>query len=397
MGRKYTGDRAVASWRRNKWDGDVTHRWIVVTTTWDSDRGRPRTREIPLPIATTQKQAEAAARRIAEELLAGRLTAPTTWTEAVAEFLAWRKDEGDAESGLTTYRDRFSAVGRLLGEPCPLRITREQGIDYRDARLKMDGSRTGSKISQRTVAAELDAVTAMQRHLVACGHAPSVTWADIKRPEGEHGREWLHPHQLDRWFRAVFKLEKRWPEWPALAIVLCHAPRPGEALRLRVADVDAMRGVVYVRPREGERVKSRRAVRAFTIADDTCLEVVRAWVNRRDAEAGGAGLLFPLGRRHESQACDAKPLRRRIRATSELAGVPYVSPYGLRHTAATLAGGDLRALASLLGHEDERTASRVYRHALPGQSDPATQAIGAHLRRALQGARLTVMGGKDDD
>ena len=62
---------------------------------------------------------------------------------------------------------------------------------------------------------------------------------------------------------------------------------------------------------------------------------------------------------------DPSNLRRRVRDVCEKAGVDPISPNELRHSAATLmmeAGVPIQEAADVLGHNDMRMMSKVYRH-----------------------------------
>lgn len=61
------------------------------------------------------------------------------------------------------------------------------------------------------------------------------------------------------------------------------------------------------------------------------------------------------------------------------AGVPQLSPHGLRHTAATLAlarGVPAHVVQERLGHTDVAITLGLYSHVIPGQQAEAAQAIG---------------------
>jgi integrase len=66
------------------------------------------------------------------------------------------------------------------------------------------------------------------------------------------------------------------------------------------------------------------------------------------------------------------------------AGVPVLTPHGLRHTGATIAvaqGVPLHSLMRRLGHENIGLTSSLYAHASPEADHQVAEA----LRRALEG------------
>jgi integrase len=173
---------------------------------------------------------------------------------------------------------------------------------------------------------------------------------------------------------------RTWERWPAVAwLAASTALRPGELLRLRRRDVDLVRGAVLVAERrdEGELVKTEGAARWVAIGSERCLAVLKEALEGLKP----TDLLFP-GR--TGTACySSAPLRLKSAATSERAGVPYVTPYGLRHTAATLAasnGASLLGTSSMLRHS-RTTTTDEYLHRLTVHGTEAAGAVGAALDR----------------
>lgn len=399
MGRKYSGDRAWHSFHKGH--------WCIAYCVYDRDRGGPWTRRIRLPAGTTAAAAAAAAEEFHRELTSRGLDAPHDWKSAERRFIEHRRAEGDKENGLAVYGQRLTAVGKLLGFPDPWSLTTQRGREWLVQRLAMPGARKGTTISPVTARAELSAMVEFMRFLVAGGWMKEVTWASVKPPKGKgHGRGWYRTAEVGPFLRAAVKLRDRWPEWPSLAgVALSSALRPGELLALVIRDVDALHGTVLV-----EHGKSDESETAIPIQSDEALEELRAWLEvRRTQGAQTTDLVWPLGRRRRrnwnrpafrEKSRDEKPLRMRIRVTAKLAGVPYIPPYGLRHTALTLAGQSVDAedLARLARHRDSRTTTSTYRHVLPGSRRRAARVLGSITDRLWRGqSSLRVVGGGNDE
>ncbi|SCG47451.1 integrase/recombinase XerC [Micromonospora siamensis] len=132
--------------------------------------------------------------------------------------------------------------------------------------------------------------------------------------------------------------------------------RVSEACGLDVTDVDRGRRVVRVLGKGGRE----RSVPYGLPAE----RALREWLDRgRPALAGtasgGALLLGARGAR-----LNPTTARRIVRGYADAAGLPPVSPHGLRHSAAThlLEGGaDLRSVQELLGHSS-LASTQIYTH-----------------------------------
>ena len=132
--------------------------------------------------------------------------------------------------------------------------------------------------------------------------------------------------------------------------------RISEACGLNVADVDQGRRVVRVLGKGGRE----RAV-PYGVPAQRALDV---WLSAgRPAlvtpGSGGALLLGTRGGR-----LNPTTARRIVAGWADAAGVPRVTPHGLRHSAAThlLEGGaDLRAVQELLGHSS-LASTQIYTH-----------------------------------
>jgi integrase/recombinase XerC len=132
--------------------------------------------------------------------------------------------------------------------------------------------------------------------------------------------------------------------------------RPGEACRMRVADVSIDTGDI-ITPRDGK--SGERSLCFDTEAE--CAEALRSWMDRRPS----GPYLFG----------GEKPIRVNtyhitITRCCDRLGLPHFKPYALRHTYATEMMHQREAIADIsaaLGHASVLTTARYYLHA-----DPAT-------------------------
>lgn len=132
--------------------------------------------------------------------------------------------------------------------------------------------------------------------------------------------------------------------------------RLGEALRLRPGDIDAERGMIWVRRGKGHKD------RCVTLSP-VLLELLRGWWRTERPTTW----LFP-SRRDSSRPCDASTVQRAVHEAARAAGIEKpVSPRTLRHSFATHAmesGTPMRVIQTVLGHRSMRT-TEIYTHVTP--------------------------------
>lgn len=180
------------------------------------------------------------------------------------------------------------------------------------------------------------------------------------------------PDEARRFLAAAFALETV-PEWrgphysPLWRTLLDAGLRIGEAQALRWEDVDLGGQRIVVRrtttqDRVGRRVtgdpKSEAGHRVIPISHETARELEqhrRAQAARRDRLAASwqdLGLVFDRG---SGEPFCRSTVQRRLDAAARRAGVPRLTPHGLRHTCATLlilAGVSPKIVSERLGHDD---------------------------------------------
>jgi len=171
--------------------------------------------------------------------------------------------------------------------------------------------------------------------------------------------------------------------------------RPGELLGLRWADVDWNRSTVAVRRtvttteegkrRVGDKPKRERSRRTIVVGPDTvaALRQHRARQAERRLGAGAAwrdeGLVFDRG---DGGRLAHEVLADRFDRACEAAGVPRLTPHGLRHTCATLllaAGVHPKIVQERLGHATISETMDRYSHVLEGMQQGAAETLAGLL------------------
>jgi integrase len=162
----------------------------------------------------------------------------------------------------------------------------------------------------------------------------------------------LSPEEVSALLAMVRGLESRM----ILTTIYACGLRVGEALRLRPGDIDAKRGMIWVRRGKGHKD------RCVTLSP-VLLELLREWWRVKRPSTW----LFP-SRRDSSRPCDASTVQRAIHQAARAAGIHKpVCPRTLRHSFATHTmedGTPMRVIQTMLGHRSIRT-TEIYTHVTP--------------------------------
>jgi integrase/recombinase XerD len=151
----------------------------------------------------------------------------------------------------------------------------------------------------------------------------------------------------------------------ALLVVLWRAGlRIGEALRLRVSDVDfGARSI---------RVLHTKTRQARTVGiDDEALAVVAAWIGARSVAGIGDGPLFCRLHGQPGAPLSSRYVRQELARINQRARVQHrVHPHGLRHTMAVESvreGVPVTQISRQLGHSSIATTAVYLDHLFPGE------------------------------
>ncbi len=217
---------------------------------------------------------------------------------------------------------------------------------------------TASTIDQRINALRLLYVDLYKRPLVL---------GDIPRPRKERKLPvTLSVEEVLSLFNHVRNLKHK----TILMLIYSAGLRIGEAVRLKVSDIDGVRKMIHLKGGKGK--KDRYTVLAESVLKQL-REYYREYQPREYLFEGG------YGRKHIAERSVQNVFERAVRA----AGIRKpVSVHSLRHAFATHlleAGTDLRSIQELLGHSNIKT-TEIYTHV----SKRRLEKIVSPLDRALQ-------------
>lgn len=234
---------------------------------------------------------------------------------------------------------------------------------------------------------------AVEQGLIAKNPARGLRLPPTERPE----KAVFTPSQQRRFEHAVRLSLDAHPNNLSLLLMLKTGLRAGEALGLRLCDIDFDARSLDVRrtvgrvsiPGEGcapfavGEPKTRLSRRTLPLPDGLLADIQRfverrraliqtyehSWRQRHgfDPRWIDEGALFITTR---GGLVDAPNLRRTLEAIERAEGLPHVGLHGLRHTFATRwveNGLDIKSLSELLGHSDAALTLNIYTHSLPEQ------------------------------
>ena len=178
---------------------------------------------------------------------------------------------------------------------------------------------------------------------------------------------------------------------PVLAVALTTGMRPSEYLGLKWQDIDWARQTISVVRSiqrlngkwcfsDTKRPRSRRPIKlqSWIVA---LLRDLQTKASARDLYPEAHDLVF---RTPSGQPINADYLAKQFRSILDLAGVPRMRLYDLRHSAATIAlaaGVSPKVVSEQLGHASTAFTLDTYAHVLPHMQDEAAARVEAMLFR----------------
>jgi integrase len=189
--------------------------------------------------------------------------------------------------------------------------------------------------------------------------------------------------------RTLLKASQGTKYGPVLAVALTTGMRPSEYLGLKWQDIDWTRQTVSIvrsiRRLNGEwcfsdtkRSRSRRPIKlqSWIVA---LLRDLQTKARAHDSYPEAHDLVF---RTPSGQPINGDYLAKQVRSILDLAGVPRMRLYDLRHSAATIAlaaGVSPKVVSEQLGHASTAFTLDTYAHVLPHMQDEAAARIEALL------------------
>ena len=129
------------------------------------------------------------------------------------------------------------------------------------------------------------------------------------------------------------------------------------------------------------RVRGKGSKERMVVFGEPCARALRAYLAERTAPVSGA----PLFTNAKGGRLTVRSMHTAVAKAAEAAGLPALSPHGLRHSFAThlLDGGaDLKSVQQLLGHEDLAT-TQIYTHVSVERLRAAVSSAHPRAKRAV--------------
>lgn len=351
-------------------------------------------------VASTEEDA----RRKADEWLGTveprKAGVPASLGRMLDDWVAGLEERGARGNTVAAHRQSRARIGRTGLATKPYLSVTPADVARAMDELAARGSATGGPLSASTVKATLTTLSAAYRDWVRLGWADDNPVRGVRPPRGSsrspRARS-LQQMELAAMQSALSSEAKGDGRGAAFArpllLVLNSGMRLGEALALRVGDIDLsdrgasalVSATMVTKPRLERQAaaKTLSGERRVAVSDGAAL--ADAVALRVSDGAGPEDPLFPSPAGGWMSADLLWPWFRDFRASH---GLPsWATPHVLRHTYASqaLAAGQSPVSVQLqLGHASWSTTLSVYGHEVQGQQRALADAMGERYRRALE-------------
>ncbi len=247
--------------------------------------------------------------------------------------------QGKAVSTIDVYARAVRRISKFF-DCCPDRLSQDHLKDYFTALVK--------SLSWSTVKVDRNGLQFFYKHVLN----QQWVWVDIVKPPLKRVLpDIMTAKELERIINGTRELRYQTFILTAYSLGL----RLGEALNLRVGDIDSERMKIHVRLGKGKKDR-------FVILPQVSLQALRAyWLSHRNPQ-----LLFPAGKtaelRHSAiQPMDRGGLQKSFKVIVKSCGIhKHLTPHSLRHCyGAHLVetGLNLRAIQHEMGHDCPKTTA----------------------------------------
>lgn len=296
-----------------------------------------------------------------------------SFSQWLPKFIEHRHVMGKAPRTVSHEKLRGQFLCRHFGNMVVSEIDPQDIEDYIAIRQK-------AGLLPRTINLELTFLrsffkNAMQNHLVASNPAREI--ANI--PDSDRAEVWIpNEAEFQRFvlaaeaFPAYHKVFAAWVWFSALT-----GTRPAESCFIEWDDIDFENDRIWIRPKPGNPIKNRR--RRYLPLHPQLKPILLKW--KDDWEQAQGKRIKRNGRRDETAPAaqahnwvffsthnhdiHANSFRRLFQRAKELANLPRMTPYTLRHffiSQAIMSGIDSYTISKWVGHRDTLMIERVYGH-----------------------------------
>lgn len=336
----------------------------------------------------TYDDAEAHLQQLGRAKRGGRSVRESDWTvdDLLADYLRRGADRWSANTTANYRQIARSIIGPTIGG------RRIRDLTPHAMQLWVD--RLGTQYSAARVEVVRAVLSGAFKEAVRLGVVDRSPMVGLRGPKGTRTeRHVWTPQQVS----AVLVTVADDPELAAFyRVALTTGMRPGELRALQWRDIDAGKRQITVRRTVSRDAEFRPVIsegtktgRARTIAvPQSTIDALQAWrpvLAARQLRAEhwrDLGLVWP---RPDGNVLPQQTIAKRHAAVCDRAGVPRISPHGMRHTFATVsmeAGVPVKVVSDILGHSSISITLDVYTHNSEALQRSAAELLDDVLREA---------------